>query len=327
MKIIESTPRIIDIEISTVCNYKCTVCTRGNGKINRPKKILSLESFNRLGDILSADGIDATIRINCIGEPFTNRYIYDILDNGLARGVLGKGAVVINTNASLIDVERLKIFGRQVHLQISLDSTRPEIYQIYRNNEDRFYRSAMANIAELAKTEVRVGLFTLVTRHNQDHLDEIRQFGESLGLPVTFLPFHCSPFNVVQDDLPPGVSVEDNFITRAFVTKEDFDDYSPTAPWTSNFVVYGPDGNGKGIYRRNGGLKKACQYSEISWIGPSGEVLPCCLEAYFNTKTFGNVFEVGSFRKIWESHEYRAFRSDLSNRAQAAHSPCRICFK
>jgi MoaA/NifB/PqqE/SkfB family radical SAM enzyme len=319
-------PKIIDIEICNICNYNCTVCTCGNGKLNRPKGVLNFTNFKRIADILLAEQVGATIRINCIGEPFLNKYIYEILQYGFTSNLFGTTPVLLNTNASILDAKKLKQFGTGIHLQISLDSIYPEIYKIYRNNKEKYYEQAIKNIKDVARENIPATLFTLVTRHNEDHLDAILQFGNNVGLQVVFLPFHCSPFNVLHSQLPAGVNIEDNYITRAFVTKEDFDAFSPVTPHASEYIVYSATKN-PSIYQRHGTNKISCNYTAISWIGTFGEVIPCCLEAYYNTLTFGNIIKQNTFIDIWESEKYVKFRRQLINRTTASHSPCRICFK
>jgi len=320
-------PKVIDIEICNVCNYNCTVCTTGNGRINRKKTIMNAVQFERLLDILENDEIRGVPRINCIGEPFMNPDLYKIIEILNKRGHINEERpVVINTNASLIDVDRLKKLGKMVHLQVSLDSIRHEVYAIYRNNHEKFFLRAIKSIRELSRTSVRMDLFTLVTRHNENHLGEIKLFADRLGVPIHFLAFHCSPFGVTADMLPDSVRMEDNWITRTYVTSVDFEAFSPQKPESQQFVQYQKDED-LGLYRRKGDSSKPCQYTSIVWIGPDGEVLPCCLEAYYNTISFGNVFNVGSLKKIWRSRRYEEFRRNLLNRSQASHGPCRICFK
>jgi MoaA/NifB/PqqE/SkfB family radical SAM enzyme len=316
---VEQPPARIDLEVCNFCNYNCVVCTTGNGLIKRPRQFLTLEGFKQILAKLDVGGAER-ININCIGEPFLNPEIYDILDC-LER--LGK-TTHLPTNASLLDPERLQHFSR-LQLKVSLDSTRFEAYHAYRRTTRVNFDRALANIRRLAELEIPFDLTALVTRHNQDHLDEIQAFADELGVQLSLKPIICSPFGVTQEMLPPGVKVADNWVGRKYVAPQDHDCLAATGDLAERFSKYRWD-KGLGLYVNPHELS-SCPFVRTVWICADGQVLPCCFEAYYSTVSFGNIFDVDSLRDIWLSPEYLAFRRGMLDPARSPHPACRICTK
>ena len=318
-------PQYIDIEVGNLCNYNCSVCTTGSKRINREKCFLSKEKFIDILSILKSEKVKSNIRINCIGEPFLNKDIYDIIDILVSENNYYKEKILINTNASLIDIERLSKYCDKLQLHISLDSIKEDAYLAYRNTTSENFLRSIENIKELSKiSKYWIKLFTIVTKFNEDHLEDIKKFASDLGVQLFFTDFHCSPFGVKQNMLPEGVSEKANNVVRRFITPEDYDAYIPRN--LKNYDVY--KFNEKlGLYETKVEQPITCSYVSKAWICADGTVLSCCLEAYYMTINFGNIFQTRSFKDIWHSEKYTKFRRGLLNTKNSEHGACRICSK
>lgn len=316
---LKAPPLRVDIEVCNICNYNCLVCTTGNGRINRPRQFLTIQGLQEILTKLETADVKQ-INVNCIGEPFLNPEIYGIIG---FLDTIGK-ETSLPTNASVIKPERLRNFTR-LHLKVSLDSTRYESYRAYRRTSRANYERAIANIRLLADIGIPFELSTLVTRYNQDHLDEIQAFADGLGVKVSFKPIICSPFGVTQQMLPKGVTLEDNWVGRKYVHSEDHAALAATGEAAELYSKYQWD-EALGLYCNPHELK-ACPFIHTTWICADGMVLPCCFEAYYSTVEFGNIFEAESFGDIWLSQKYLAFRREMLKPAQSSHGPCRICTK
>jgi len=312
-------PRQVDIEISSACNYHCSVCSCGNGQMNRPKQLMNKEKFQRTVEILAQDKI-TSFQLLCIGEPFLNRDIYDIISIALEHVPY----LDIVTQGSMIDVERLKVFGNRVKLHYSLDGVKFETYQAYRGASRKDYDKAMHNLELLADTDVQVVVSTLVMRTNEHEIDEITDYVKKLGFPHNLSPIHLSPFNVRKEQLPEGVDVSANFVSKRFAAVEDYEHLAPVSErWSSyNEYKYRED---LGVYENSTKNKQVC-WSGMSqpWITTAGDVVPCCMEAYYPTIRFGNIYEK-PFHEIWFSPEYTRFRKQLIDARKSRHGACKIC--
>lgn len=150
-------PLSVCLWISDRCNLACKYCyaTPFSGRM--------MDSA-RLYEVL-----DELIRLEVFGvvlaggEPFMHPDCFDIIEYCTSRnvqvGVLSNGALL--DKAAIWRLDRM-VKGRRFILQISLDSTDPAT-----NNRTRGRGAkVIENIHELCKTDIRMQLATVVTKHN-----------------------------------------------------------------------------------------------------------------------------------------------------------------
>lgn len=150
-------PLSVCIWISDVCNLNCKYCYASpfSGRnIDAPRlyeiidELINLQVF---GIVLAG------------GEPFMHPEIFDILEYCTNRNV----QVGVLSNGSLLDkasIERLSalVKNKRFILQVSLDSVSPEVNDQVRGRGER----VIENLRELAKTDIRMQMATVVTKHN-----------------------------------------------------------------------------------------------------------------------------------------------------------------
>jgi radical SAM protein with 4Fe4S-binding SPASM domain len=317
---IKKPPERVDLEITNVCDFNCSVCSAGNGKMNRPKKHLGYQAFCEILQKFEYDGLK-NINVSCVGEPFLNPDIYKILK---ALDDL-KVNVNIPTNASCIDISKLTGLSKNIMLNVSLDGVNYDAYAGYRGISQAKYQKSISTIEKLAQAGVNFKLSTLVSRFNENSLGDVQEFADKIGIPLNFKHITCSPFGVTKEQLPEGISLTDNWVSRKFVTKEDFHNLAPTGKRLKRYAFRYQFSEELDLYVDKAAPGKTCPFVRAVWITSSGDILPCCLEAYFNTIDFGNIFDQSSFKEIWLSKKYLLFRKGMLNVTQSDHGPCRIC--
>lgn len=274
--------------------------------------------FETVLNILSRESVP-DFEIFCIGEPFLNPDIYDIIAIALEH----KETVSLLTNGSRVDVDKLAALGPGVRLYYSLDSNHYHAYAKYRGASRKQFEQAMVNLRRLKETDIDVFVSTLVMRHNEDHLDDIRDFVRDLGHSHTFSPFHCSSQGVTSEMLPDGYGEEDNHIGRGFTLPREHDTFAPVGKGKAwNRYALNPDLD---LYEDIRELRTCGTGLSQPWVTTDGEVVPCCFFAYRPRFSFGNIFARQSFAQIWFSNEFNRFREGLLDVQNSANPACRLC--
>jgi radical SAM protein with 4Fe4S-binding SPASM domain len=87
-------PRIIDVEVTNACNFRCLFCPTGNHAMTRPSGFMAIDVACRLVEEASRHG--ASLRFIGWGEPLMHPCIVDFIGHAADKGVLTH----INTNGS-----------------------------------------------------------------------------------------------------------------------------------------------------------------------------------------------------------------------------------
>ncbi|MBI2236394.1 MAG: radical SAM protein [Magnetospirillum sp.] len=90
-------PRMLDIELTNTCNFRCLMCPTGNFSQKRAKGFMADETYHRLLDECAQHG--AAIRFIRWGEPLTHPRVVDYIRAAHDKGVLTH----VNTNGSKLD--------------------------------------------------------------------------------------------------------------------------------------------------------------------------------------------------------------------------------
>lgn len=129
LKIADDYPPCLQIEPSSVCNFRCVMCYQTDDAFTQPKSgfmgYMALDVFKNIID--QAEGNIEAITLASRGEPLLNRHIADMLD--YCRGkFLG---LKVNTNASML-TERIchALLSSDVQtIVFSIDAADKELYE------------------------------------------------------------------------------------------------------------------------------------------------------------------------------------------------------
>jgi len=160
------------------CNLSCTYCV-AESTPTAPRRALGLANVKRLVDEAVTLGFSDLFLTG--GEPFILTDIYDMLAYGSACL-----RTTVLTNAVLLRGKRLErlcvIANDNLIMQVSLDGGRPEHHDAYRG--EGTWAKTVDGIKRLQKHGFRVRLATTETPANAAHLNELRRFRRSLGIPA-----------------------------------------------------------------------------------------------------------------------------------------------
>ena len=160
------------------CNLRCAYCLAESSP-TAPCRPLGLETIRRLIDEAVALGFREVFFTG--GEPFVLDDIYETLAYAAARM-----KTTVLTNGMLLKGARLERLQAIAHpnltVQVSLDGARAEHHDAYRGAGT--WIKTVKGIRTLQNAGFHVRLGTTETPANRDHLDELDQFRQALGIPA-----------------------------------------------------------------------------------------------------------------------------------------------
>ena len=125
-------PKWIAWEVTSRCNLKCIHCR--SSSISDSKEVFSInDTFNLINNIAS---FCSPVLVLSGGEPLLRKDVFEIASYGTEKGF----RVCLATNGTLINDERCrKIKESGIRLvSLSLDGSRPEIHDDFRNQKGAF---------------------------------------------------------------------------------------------------------------------------------------------------------------------------------------------
>jgi len=173
-----SSPREIDVELTSNCNLRCQYCYFfDNPDVEYTD--LPTEEWLRFFDECGKAGV---MRIRLAGgEPFYREDLRELID-GVVRNRMRFSML---TNGGLITEEMAEYIastGRCDSIQVSLDGGSAEVHDKARGKGS--FDAAVQGIKILQKYGIPVKIRCTIHRHNVDHLDEVAAFIlEELKLP------------------------------------------------------------------------------------------------------------------------------------------------
>lgn len=288
-------PFKLGFEPTTHCNLRCPECPSGLRSFTRPTGMAQMDLFRKVVDELHPDLVYLLLYFQ--GEPYLNP---DFLD--MAAYATGKGIfTATSTNAHYLTDEkaRLTVESGISEVIISLDGVTQEAYESYRVGGK--LEKVLDGIQRLVSWRQKLRSLTphiviqfLVVRPNEAQIPEVLALGKKLGVDKVALK------------------------TAQIYDFEQGSELIPTQDRYSRYAK-GPDG----LYHIKNSLENQCwklwQGAEITW---DGKVLPCCFDK--DAQYVMGDLHTTSFRDIWHSAPYDAFRNQLLGGRQQIEM-CRNC--
>ena len=284
-------PPALMLEPTNICNLHCPLCLTGNGKLLRPKGMMSLSLFKKICREVQ-NKIGMLILWNQ-GEPFLNPDFYAMLEFAARK----KFYTMTSTNASLeLDNERIVKSGLQ-KIIVSMDGITAETYNKYRVNGN--FELVLKNMQDLVRRKEKlpgskpylVWQF-IVMKHNENEIEEVQKIAKELK--VDKLEFKTAQIYSSEDlaFLPAGHK------------------YNRYLQQGDNFILKTK-------------LKNRCRrlwtQPVINW---DGEMNICCYDKNGSIK-IGNIQE-HSFAELWRGEKMQKMRKAVLNN-RSAFEICRNC--
>lgn len=292
---IHGLPISLSFEPTTSCNLRCPECPSGLRSFTRPTGMLDEELFRKV-----IDEVAPTLSYLIFyfqGEPYLHPSFTEMVHYASQRGIY----TATSTNAHYLDEKnaRKTIESGLDRLIISIDGTTQEAYSSYRagGRLDKVMegtRTMLRLRKELRSATPHIVFQFLVVKPNEHQVPEVFRLAKELG-------------------------VDDVWLKTAQIY--DYQKGSPLIPVNDHYSRYrkNPDGS----YSIKNQLLDHCwkmwHSSVITW---DGRVVPCCFDKDAH-HVMGNA-GAQSFREIWSSSAYNAFRASLLT-SRSEIEMCRNC--
>lgn len=281
-------PFNVSVEPTTKCNLGCPECPSGLKSFTRPTGNMETDFYqkvlNELGDRL------IYLYFYFQGEPYLHPKFLELVKAAAARNIY----TVTSTNAHFLTDRKARetVESGLDRIIISIDGTTQETYENYRiggslEKVKEGTRHLVKWKKELKSVTPHIIIQFLVVKPNEHQIDEIFELGKELG-------------------------VDEVKLKTAQIY--DYSKGSELMPTIDKYSRYAQQSDG--TYKIKNDLLNHCwklwHSCVITW---DGKIVPCCFDkdaqhqlGDLNTK---------SFREIWESNLYDAFRRKiLKSRAE-----------
>lgn len=288
-------PISIAIEPTTSCNLRCPECPSGLRSFTRPTGMLRADLFRKVIGELANTLSYLTFYFQ--GEPYLHPQFLELVSHAASRNIY----TTTSTNAHYLDDNMAKrtIQSGLDRLIISIDGTTQETYEAYRiGGKLEKVIEGTKNIIrwkkELKSATPFVVFQFLVVKPNQHQISEVYHLANQLGV---------------------------DHVALKTAQIYDYENGSALMPTIDKYSRYQKQGNGS--YKIKNELLNHCwkmwQSCVITW---DGKVVPCCFDkdAHY---VMGDLNEQ-SFKEIWQSDKYYAFRSSLL-KSRSEIEMCRNC--
>ncbi len=284
-------PVAMQIETSSICNFRCPSCPLSMGEYDRPEKHMNVEQLEK---VLDAFPSVKKIELQGIGEVFLNPCILDIVRAATDRGI------EVHTFSNASKVERSTAYaavrsGLKL-INFSMDGANEETFRWLRKGGTlKRYKRCVTNLIEarraLGSKTPTIGVMTVLSKNNVRQIPKMLAIAEELGVDsIIFTKINASSNPELKDIL---LGDEE----RAWI--ESLPPYQGPLE-----IVWAYD-----EWTRQ--ERMDCYWPRhMTYVTVQGDVTPCC--NYYDSRelSFGNVFEE-SGEAIWNGERYKAFRKRL----------------
>jgi len=284
-------PRLMDVELTNICNFHCLMCPVGTNVQVRPKGYMSEEVFNR---VLDQAALHATpLRFILWGEPTLHPRWLDWMETAVARGVL----VHFNTNGSRItedDMRRLVASGVQ-SVKFSFQGVDQASYREMRNTD--YFEELLAKVKLLY--EIRgdapfpyIHVSTTITYEGPELVAAFRERVSAFTDKVTVGRTELERFDV------SGAKLSEE--ERAALTRMKSEEH---------------------LVRKHPKCPEVFDKLSVYW---DGRVSPCCRD-FDGYMLLGDV-QSQPLAELWKSEQVAFYRDCLAKGEYDRFKLCKVCW-
>ena len=176
--VVTSTPVMVTLETSSICNLRCVMCPHSIGAVERPKHLEEALAEKVSGFL----GRAKSVQLHGIGEPLASPAFWSVLER------LPEGCdASINTNLTLLDERRLsRLVASNIGLiNVSVDAATAETYGKIRGHAfeelTRNVKRLIAARADAGKSRPLVYLNMTLMRANIEEAPAFVELAADLG--------------------------------------------------------------------------------------------------------------------------------------------------
>lgn len=294
-------PPSVQIEVTTLCNFKCITCSRESLPESRLNKSTSKETIIRLLEELPDL---REIKLQGLGEPLMTPGIEDLISTIRDRN--SKVQIYTVTNGSLLLSEKYRDIALMVDdLRVSVDSSNPENFEKIRVNGN--FQRVMDGIKLLveqrneSKSSTSISMDFVATHLNYTEIPDLGNIAVSLG--VDEVGIH----EVENFYIPAQKEYKDESAFVAESRKVSGAIRERTMALRKSLKAHGI----RVSYNGSEPMKDKCNWPfNASFITSDGYLTSCSIRMDPTAHNFGNIFNE-SFKDIWNNKKYRDFRKAM----------------
>ncbi|MCX5849866.1 MAG: radical SAM protein [Deltaproteobacteria bacterium] len=298
---VRNAPVSLNIEPTTACNLKCTMCDRtyssdlnlGSLSFDDFKEILSQFHY-----LLGSHHIQTGLLMTGLGEPFLNKNLLRMIKYAKNQGYPYVHTI---TNGTVLDATKTQgiIESGLDHISVSMDGATKETFESIRVGAQ--FEKVVSSIKDLAikrttRNKPFIDLNITIQDQNRNELEYVVDLAFEMGVD----------------------RVSARVLNAKFAHIEATSSFGLTDEAIASAMQYARAKNLQFRYADDD--SDPCVYP---WIWPyvtwNGYITPCCYNSDPRNFNFGNLLET-SFEDIWNSSIYRDFRRDL-----VSDTPPEIC--
>lgn len=297
------TPRVLQIETTSICNFRCESCPLSMDEYDRPEKHMSVEDFRR---VIARFPDVQKLELQGIGEVFLNPCILEIVREATSRGI----AVHTFSNASKIerDTARQIVESGLSVVNFSMDGADEETFRKLRKGGTlKRYKRCVKNLLQardaMGSETPTVGAMSVLSKRNYRQIPQLLAIAEELGLDT-----------IIFTKINQGPNEE---LEKILLGPEEL-------AWIRQLPPY--RGRVQAIWAYEAWdheQRRTCHWPQyMTYVTVEGDVTPCC--NYYDSRELklGNVFEQDG-EEIWNGEPYRAFRRRLMS--GDLPDKCKVC--
>ncbi|QDU67946.1 radical SAM protein [Engelhardtia mirabilis] len=295
--------RALQIETTSICNFRCQSCPLSLDGYDRPTEHLCLAEFNRILDAFP--GVEK-VELQGLGEVFLNPELFALVRAARERGI----EVHTYSNASKVTAEAAfgLIESGLALINFSMDGADAETFRSLRKGGQlRVYKRCVSNLLAarraLGSTTPSIGVMSVLSKRNLKQVPELLAIAEELGVDaITFTKLNGS--HVAGQEVLELDEADREWLRSLPPYDGPLQVHWGFEPWTKE-------------------QRMDCYWPRhMAYVTVEGDVTPCC--NFFDSRelNLGNVHEKTG-REIWNDVPYRQFRKDLL--AGDLHEKCKRC--
>ncbi len=290
-------PVKMDYEVSSHCNFRCTMCLMSEIGSSRPAN-MSFDDFKKSIDMQY--GL-VEVKLQGMGEPLLNPDFFKMVKYAVENHIW----VRTTTNASLLhlnDNYKKMIDSRIGEIQISIDGAKKETFENIRRGSDFdlvVKNCRMLNeYAETKGEQWRTSCWMLVQKENVDEVADLLELAADMKFTRVTYSIAISDWSKDNwTEINSGKEVVDLFT-------DEFAEKLINRGKELGITVTFWDGKDKYIYDKKKDKICAWLFSR-AFISSDMRIVPCCVVCDSNTCDMGDAY---NFVEEWNNNKYLEFR-------------------
>jgi radical SAM protein with 4Fe4S-binding SPASM domain len=302
-------PITMDIEPTTGCNFRCTMC-----QVSSPNFISKNLNYEMFKKTIDDNKQLLKIKLQGMGEPLVNNNFYKMVEYASKYSIVSE----ITTNGSLLNEINIKKLqsSNLSRITVSIDGATSEVFEKIRIKSN--FKTVVSNCKNLIKVYKKrmirpeISAWCVVQKDNVNEFEDIYNLCKEIGFDKLTYQFHLSGWGKSEwDEINRGKKIEIDTLKQQIekVKKKGASEGLEVNIFEENLLNF----------------NKQCVWPwESSYISKTGDVVPCCIIGDEKVVSFGNINK-NSFKDIWNSENYKNFRTDIKNNKIPSY--CQNCYK